>query len=472
MNLDTKDVQVGSIVRKEENSDTAYKVEKIENDIVTLKDKDGNETTSSSSSLYAASEDQVKSFAENTAPQTGQDYSQNVTDSTASNLSDTTLEINPTRIDDACSFWNQIIASENIESTNVESAFEALTSQGVATAYIPSLKNALSQVTTLATKISSTIENAKNEQVSVDEAAKNKNESTYTSYSYTTTRSSSGSSGSSGSKGSSSSSSSGSRGSSSSRSSGGYSGGGATSSSNASPSVNNNDKNIEINTDAVKALNNMNYANYDVFLKGLTSIISGNATLEVYLQDERYADVLKEKLSSIQGLSSDIKQVISSMDPKTLQLTLQNWYTDTSVVTDTAKSVVYNYTEALAKNSNTSINDFIKKSGKDVVSSFEDAHTTIDKMIKTGTVQEDLLNIYDGNNISDKKETTVALVRNIIDEVAKKNNTSSEIMLTDANKSETLKTEMTKISRSLAYVKSLNSLSSANIANALESILK
>ena len=60
MNLDTKDVQVGSIVRKEENSDTAYKVEKIENDIVTLKDKDGNETTTSSSSLYAASEEQVK----------------------------------------------------------------------------------------------------------------------------------------------------------------------------------------------------------------------------------------------------------------------------------------------------------------------------------------------------------------------------------------------------------------------------
>ena len=468
MNLDTKDVQVGSIVRKEENSDTAYKVEKIENDTVTLKDKDGNETTASSSSLYAASEEQVKSFAEDTVSQTGQDYSQNVTDSTASNLSDTTLEINPTGIDDACSFWNQKIASENIESINVESAFEALTSQGVATAYIPSLKNALSQVTTLATKISSTIENAKNEQVSVDEAAKNKNESTDTS-SYAPARSSGGSSGS---KGSSGSSSSGSRGGSSSRSSGGYSGGGATSSSNASSSVNNNDKNIEINTDAVKALNNMDYANYDVFLKGLTSIISGNATLEVYLQDERYADVLKEKLSSIQGLSNDIKQVISSMDPKTLQLTLQNWYTDTSVVTDTTKSVVYNYTEALAKNSNISINEFIKKSGKDVVSSFEDAHNTIDKMIKTGTVQEDLLNIYDGNNISDKKETTVALVRNIIDEVAKKNNTSSETILTDANKSETLKTEMTKISRSLAYVKSLNSLSSANIANALESILK
>ena len=468
MNLDTKDVQVGSIVRKEENSDTAYKVEKIENDTVTLKDKDGNETTASSSSLYAASEEQVKSFAEDTVSQTGQDYSQNVTDSTASNLSDTTLEINPTGIDDACSFWNQKIASENIESINVESAFEALTSQGVATAYIPSLKNALSQVTTLATKISSTIENAKNEQVSVDEAAKNKNESTDTS-SYAPARSSGGSSGS---KGSSGSSSSGSRGGSSSRSSGGYSGGGATSSSNASSSVNNNDKNIEINTDAVKALNNMDYANYDVFLKGLTSIISGNATLEVYLQDERYADVLKEKLSNITGLSSDIKQVIASMDPKTLQLTLQNWYTDTSVVTDTTKSVVYNYTEALAKNSNTSINEFIKKSGKDVVSSFEDAHDTIDKMIKTGTVQEELLNIYDGNNISDKKETTVALVRNIIDEVAKKNNTSSEIMLTDANKSENLKTEMTKISRSLAYVKSLNSLSSANIANALESILK
>ena len=255
MNLDTKDVQVGSIVRKEENSDAAYKVEKIENDIVTLKDKDGNETTTSSSSLYAASEEQVKSFAEDTTSQTGQDYSQNITDSTASNLSDTTLEINPTGIDDACSFWNQQIASENIESINVESAFEALTSQGVATAYIPSLKNALGQVTTLATKISSTIENAKNEQVSVDESAKNKNESTYTSYSYTSTRSSSGSSGSS--KGSSSSTSSGSRGSSSSSSSGGYSGGGATSSSNASSSVNNNDKNIEINTDAVKALNNI-----------------------------------------------------------------------------------------------------------------------------------------------------------------------------------------------------------------------
>ena len=299
MNLDTKDVQVGSIVRKEENSDTAYKVEKIENDIVTLKDKDGNETTTSSSSLYAASEEQVKSFAEDTTLQTGQDYSQNITDSTASNLSDTTLEINPTGIDDACSFWNQKIASENIESINVESAFEALTSQGVATAYIPSLKNALGQVTTLATKISSTIENAKNEQVSVDEAAKNKNESTDTS-SYAPARSSGGSSGS---KGSSSSTSSGSRGSSSSRSSGGYSGGGATSSSNASSSVNNNDKNIEINTDAVKALNNMDYANYDVFLKGLTSIISGNATLEVYLQDERYADVLKEKLSNIGSIS-------------------------------------------------------------------------------------------------------------------------------------------------------------------------
>lgn len=451
MSLDTKDVEVGSIVRIEENSDAAYKVEKIENDTVTLKDKDGNEKTASVSSLYAPSEEQIKSFTENTTSQddtTSQnvsDYSQNITDATANSLSDTTLEINTSGIDDVCSFWNQKIASENIESINVESAFEALTSQGVAAAYIPSLKNALNKVTRLATRISSIIENAKDEQVSADENGKSKNGST----GYR------GNGGGGSLKGSSSGSS-----------------GGATSSSDASSSVNNNDKDVEINTDVVNALNDMDYANYSTFLEELTSIISGNQTLEVYLQDEKYADVLKEKLANISGLSDEVKQVIANMDPKTLQLTLQNWYTDVSVVTDATKNVVYNYTETLAKNSNTSVNEFIKNSGKDIVLCFDDVHDTIDKMIKTETVQEDLLNIYDGSNVAGKSETTVTIIRNIIDEVAKKNNVSSEVILTDTSKNESLKTEMTEISKSLAYIKSLNSLSSTNVANALESILK
>ena len=70
-------------------------------------------------------------------------------DLNASELSDTTITVDADAIDDICNNWNNKVASVDLGSIDVDSSFSALVGCEIATKYVPSLKNALSTISSL-----------------------------------------------------------------------------------------------------------------------------------------------------------------------------------------------------------------------------------------------------------------------------------------------------------------------------------
>lgn len=335
-------------------------------------------------------------------------------------LSDVTIDIQIDSLNDICASWNQRIFGIDLDSVKVSEIFSPLLECGVAVSYIPSLESALKQATSLVNSVNNIIKTAGDDQVAVDD----------NSYNFTGTISSSGNFSYKGNS---------------------YS---ASSSSNPSTSVDNSNLNLEINTDMIQAINHLDFESYISFMRSLSSIVTTEESLTTYFSNSAYADILKEKLMNISSLSDNIKTIISDMDPKTLQVTLYSLITDSTVVTDISKSIMYNYLESLAKSSNLSMNELLKDRSS-LVSIFTDmgsVSSVLNNSIINKTVASDLLNIYDGNSLQNTSNNTVLMVRELVEEIAKKKNITVESLLTESANSNYLNESITEAGKAYQYV--------------------
>ena len=302
----------------------------------------------------------------------------------------------------------------------VSEIFSPLLECGVAVSYIPSLESALKQATSLVNSVNNIIKTAGDDQVAVDD----------NSYNFTGTISSSGNFSYKGNS---------------------YS---ASSSSNPSTSVDNSNLNLEINTDMIQAINHLDFESYISFMRSLSSIVTTEESLTTYFSNSAYADILKEKLMNISSLPDNIKTIISDMDSKTLQVTLYSLITDSTVVTDISKSIMYNYLESLAKSSNLSMNELLKDRSS-LVSIFTDmgsVSSVLNNSIINKTVASDLLNIYDGNSLQNTSNNTVLMVRELVEEIAEKKNITVESLLTESVNSNYLTESITEAGKAYQYV--------------------
>ena len=335
-------------------------------------------------------------------------------------LSDVTIDIQIDSLNDICASWNQRIFGIDLDSVKVSEIFSPLLECGVAVSYIPSLESALKQATSLVNSVNNIIKTAGDDQVAVDD----------NSYNFTGTISSSGNFSYKGNS---------------------YS---ASSSSNPSTSVDNSNLNLEINTDMIQAINHLDFESYISFMRSLSSIVTTEESLTTYFSNSAYADILKEKLMNISSLPDNIKTIISDMDPKTLQVTLYSLITDSTVVTDISKSIMYNYLESLAKSSNLSMNELLKDRSS-LVSIFTDmgsVSSVLNNSIINKTVASDLLNIYDGNSLQNTSNNTVLMVRELVEEIAEKKNITVESLLTESANSNYLNESITEAGKAYQYV--------------------
>lgn len=335
-------------------------------------------------------------------------------------LSDVTIDIQIDSLNDICASWNQRIFGIDLDSVKVSEIFSPLLECGVAVSYIPSLESALKQATSLVNSVNNIIKTAGDDQVAVDD----------NSYNFTGTISSSGNFSYKGNS---------------------YS---ASSSSNPSTSVDNSNLNLEINTDMIQAINHLDFESYISFMRSLSSIVTTEESLTTYFSNSAYADILKEKLMNISSLPDNIKTIISDMDSKTLQVTLYSLITDSTVVTDISKSIMYNYLESLAKSSNLSMNELLKDRSS-LVSIFTDmgsVSSVLNNSIINKTVASDLLNIYDGNSLQNTSNNTVLMVRELVEEIAEKKNITVESLLTESVNSNYLTESITEAGKAYQYV--------------------
>ena len=361
-------------------------------------------------------------------------------DPNSSGLSDVTLEVQPDNINDVCSQWQSKILSANLSSIDIAGTFAPLTNAGVGTSYIPSLQTAFAQAESMILSVINTIQNAANEQAGIDEN-QNQGQQSY---------------------------------------GGGYSGGGGggkrKKSGDATEGVvpaatiptidpvevpsddqtdaDNTDKKVEINTEFVNKISALDSESYIKFMTVLGSIANGNL-LEL-IADENSASDLKKKLLESPNLDADLKKIISEMDENELQVTLQSILTSETAVSDLSKSIIYNYTESLANDTNLTI----LKVSKEVqfFNQVDELFNTVNTLVTKENLQQNVLSIYDGDGVAELGESSVSFVRSVVDSLSKINNATYEDLLTDKSKEKVVKDAFTDLSKSLSYFRTVNTM--------------
>lgn len=371
-------------------------------------------------------------------------------------ISDITLEVNPTAIEDLCSQWESQVASIDLESIDAQSVYSSLMDSGVGTSYFPSLDNALLTVENAIVSTSNIIKSATQSQTEVDDR-----------YSQNATNYGGGGSG------------------------GGGNGGGSSPTSDSLPtdsnltddslvpgetiipdmstSVDNTGADLGINDEFVSSVLELDPDAYQQFMLALDNISKDE--LLMYLADEGYSSNLKKVLLESPKISEDLKKIISEMDENELQVTLQSIFANKDIISDFSKNIIYNYTQALKQNL------MLQNVNKGYVETFfdqvEDFYKITQSLVESENIQETLLSIYEGNyeagTISDDQ---VLFYRSVIDGICESNNILYEDLLTNKSNAQLLKNSLGDINNSLVYCKLINKMGPDTSNLLFENVIK
>lgn len=352
----------------------------------------------------------------------------NKTDFSVADLSDVTLEIKPDNINDICNVWESSIKEADLNSIDVRTIYKPLIDNEVGVSYFECLHNSFEAVNNLIFSTSSTIKQSLEQQVDVGNSYSNYygSENNYgNNYGYNGNSNSN----------------------SNNNTNVGVNGNNNT---NVDIPVDNvsNDK-IKINQEFIDKINSLDANSYITFMTALASISKDNL-LEL-IAKESNASLLKKALLESPNLNADLKKIISKMDENEVQVTLQSILIDKVNLSDTSKQIIYKYTESLGNSTNLDILKVTKE---------EQFYKNVDELLEKTSelankenVKEELLKIYDGEC---ENENTINFARIIVDEIAKKNDTSYEELLTNDTYSGKIKEELNNLSKSLAYFKTVN----------------
>lgn len=346
----------------------------------------------------------------------------------------------------ASATWKSAYQGSGISDIDVESAFSALVNAGVATAYVPSLKKALSKAENSVLQTIKTLETLSNEQEGTDNNWNN-NASNYTGGNRRTP------------------------------SGGTTTSGTPTGTTDPSETTKKTDKEVSVNTDFIDKVKDLSVEDYSTLMTALGSV--KNDELLSYLVDPDQATKLKEYLLKEVNLPKDLKQAVSEMDENELQLTLMSLLTDEATIPDLSKDVVYRYTEELSKRGDLSVSEMSTYFYYNV-----DTFSDVIDAALAGDTQQILVDIYQGNEVTDdtlgklinkdlsstdpsvaaiaksQSEAVIDFVRSSVDKICEKNNTNYETLLTDSSKKGILEEGLNDISKGLSYFKAVSSLGS------------
>jgi hypothetical protein len=349
------------------------------------------------------------------------------------------MTINTTEINNICSTFNSKVSSIDLGSIDVAGAFEPLTSQGILTNYVSSLKEALNSINENCTNISSILKNLADTQQGIDDAGKSGAETDYFG------GSSSGGTRSGGST---------------------YSGGGGGGSH--STSADNGNSTVTVNSGDASTSELSSIASTSA-LEALLSILNSSTTT---ITSEERASYLKELLKlKLQDSNADLSKVIDSMDPTELQAYLKNIYNGELAINDATVSVTYDILERISKETNIELKDLVTSENIDTVRDKVEAMSEeYINLFNSHNLQTDLQGIYDGSNIEGKDEDFVESVRTVVDIIAINQDTTGDQLLLESSNMDTIKTEIGKVTESLGQLRIMSTGTNEEFVSALTNI--
>ena len=350
-----------------------------------------------------------------------------------------TMSINTTEINSICSEFNSKVSSIDLGSIDVAGAFEPLTSQGILTSYVSSLKDALTSISENCTNISSILSNLASTQEGIDDAGKKNADTTYF-------------------------------GNDTGNGNGNGNGNGSSTSGNHSTGTNNGNSSVGVQSgEGSNSQSELNEIATTTALETLLSILSTSPTA---ITSEERASYLKELLKlKLQGSNEELAEVIESMDPTELQAYLKKIYNGELVINDATVSVTYDILERISKETNIEMTELVSEENIDTIrEKVEEMSQEYITLFNSNNLQQDLQSIYDGTGVEGKDEDFVSSVRTIIDIIAINEETTGDQLLLEAGNVDTLKTEIGKVTESLGQLRIMSAGSNDEFISALNNI--
>lgn len=370
------------------------------------------------------------------------------------------IAIDSIAVDELCSTWKNIIDSIDFQPEVIQNYFKSLNDVGILVSYVPKICNTVATILSSINTLRYAISQYSIDQNQVDDDIKKQSNN----YSYDTnlyvrgTRNPN----------------------SKSENHSSYNNISSGASNDTNTSVNNNfDLNINaatlVETQGVKFGKELFTTLYD-FSK------SNNIDLSKLLSDEKYSSIIKTELLKNQNLSNELKEAIMNLDPSILQIQIKNILNNSEKfveINDIEFNVLRNYLSEVAETNKIPINELIKKDSsstilKKALADFGEIYKYSNKYknYSDSDVQKALLNIYDGDGISNIKEEEILILRNLVDEVSNSKNVAVETALTDESYASLLKNTVCSLGDISKYTKYLCSSNNNIITNVLTSIIE
>ena len=325
-------------------------------------------------------------------------------------LSDVDLEVGTGQLSELSSKWNSDVLNTGLSSLNINGAFSALMGQGVGTQYIESLENAIKKAEQNALNISKIIAATAQEQDAADQkAATISKQNSYSSFTGGTSRVSTGTS--------------------SITNTGSY-----TEKENVTAEMPEKEEDTEkkelTNEEVIKIVEEFQSIN--------------NGSLYDILFNKDFASKLKEQLLASPNLSEDTKKILMEMDPKTIQVNLQNILLSGETITGFSKIVVTIFDNKLGKRSQKVTLFDISKNISDVYS----------KLAEDVNYQETLYKIYTGDVSRDEiDDETILFTRDFVDSLAASSDATYQEVLTQSKHKESLEVGIKDIANTFAILR-------------------
>lgn len=327
------------------------------------------------------------------------------------------------KINDITSTLESKIKSINITSIDVASAFSSLTSLGIATGLVSSLKAKLissqDAVLNACHNLFNTVDEQKTTDIEFNNREINVTEKGRGGY-YR-------------------------------NGGGGYDGGGEDL-VNGETSVDNSSKDLSIKSSFTNKVLTLDGNSFSSLMLTLYKLPGG---LLKYLETPEFAEDLKKEILNSPNLSNELKEAILKMDPLTLRVELLSILGNTNMLSDSSKRLIYSYLNYTGN--------------KNVLLSNIDKYLNAGKEIMDGDTSKELLELYDGDSKQDKDTTD--FYRLSVDMLADEKGVTPEALLTGEAHKIALQKEMSNTIKALSYIDAVKGLGDSTVNNTLNSIV-
>ena len=337
------------------------------------------------------------------------------------------MSIDTSSVSSICSSYKSKISSIDLGGIDVAGAFEPLTSVGVLTSYVPSLKEALSSITENCSSICSLLENLVSTQTAIDNnaasAADTGSFGNYGNYSGSTGGSY-----------------------------GGSTGGSTSSGGQQSTTVDSGQQTISIDAPSDDT-QLQQLTTDDGFMQSLLSIAKTTPTA---ITSEERASFLKELLKIKNQKSTGTLEIIESTDPDVLQAYLKKILNGELPITDISQSITFDILEQIAKEKNIELSELITTDNmEDIKAKVQEMADEYITLFSSNDLTTELLSVYDGASLDKYSEEFTTSIRTALDMIALNKDITSETLLSDDQYSGYLNEQLTKVIGDLNEVKAV-----------------